>query len=444
MRPLPVLLASVLAATALLLAGCVSRPAGRALPAPPYPAVRFAVITDPHVYDTAVSEPGPAWDRHLGTSAELFVESAQILSAALDGAAAGKPAFIIVCGDLTKDGELASHHRAAKLLATASAAGIPVFVVPGNHDVLNPGSSRYIGSRKERVDSVTPEQFAEIYGAFGYGQALMRDPGSLSYVVEPSAGLWLLGIDSCRYRENRERMVSGGRLPGATREWISGVLAQARSRGVRVIAFIHHPVMEHFRGEKSWIPNDVIDDYDAVGGMLADGGVQVVFSGHGHVQDVTRRTFLRPGGSDVLYDVETGAACSWPNPWRLVELDAGGSMRIESRFVTSIPDHPLDFTDYSRSRFRAGVILVITKELARLLVTGQSAAILASQAVDAAMEHVKGDEKVLRKGFDLAGLDPWAMLIAEAASPLLRDIQTDLPPADNDVTLALGAGPAVR
>ncbi len=443
MRPVPVLLASVLAALALALAGCASQPGGAAPSVPPYPAARFAVISDPHVYDASMSEPGPAWDKYLGASAALYVESAQILGAALEGAAAEKPAFIIVCGDLTKDGELASHRLAAKLFTAASTQGIPVFVVPGNHDILNPGSFRYIGGRTEKVDSVTPEQFVEIYGAFGYDGALMRDPSSLSYVAEPVRGLWLLAIDSCRYRENRERQVSGGRLGSATRGWIASVLAQARSHEIRVIAFLHHPVMEHFRGEKSWIPTDVIDDYDAIGGMLAAGGVQVVFSGHGHSQNITRRSFLRWGARDALYDVETGAACSWPNPWRIVDIDTS-AMKIESRFVTSIPDHPLDFPRYSRERLRSGAILILEKRLARALVYGRSAKLLAAQAADVAMAYMKGDEKMARQGFDLAGLDPWAMLVAEAASQPMRDMQANLPPADNNVTLVLGTEAGVR
>ena len=261
---------------------------------------------------------------------------------------------------------------------------------------------------------------------------------SLSYVAEPAPGVWLLALDSCRYRENRTRMVSGGRLSAETRSWTAGVLAEARTRGVKVIPFLHHGIMEHFRGQKSWMPNDVIDDYDAVAGMLAAGGVEVVFTGHGHSQDITRRTFPRWGRSDVIYDVETGSTLTYPDPWRLVDIDPAGEMKIESRFVTSIPDHPADFPVYARERLKEEAIEIATVELRRALVSGRSAELLAAQAADAALGFSRGDEQEVRRGFDLSGLGPWAALIAEAATQPLHDIQTDLPPADNDVTLHLG------
>ena len=429
---------AAVALAVLALASCASRQAPGAAEQPaPFPAARFAVLSDPHVYDTSLSEPGPAFDRHLRKGEKLLAESGQILETALTAISEEKPAFLLVCGDLTKDGERASHLLAARLLTAVAEAGTPVFVVPGNHDILNPTAFRYVENRVERVDSVTPGEFAEIYGRFGYDTALMRDPDSLSYVAEPVPGLWLLALDSCRYNENRLSIVSGGMLSAETRAWAAGVLGEARARGMRVIAFLHHGIMEHFRGQKSWMPNDVIDDYDAVAGLLAAGGVEVAFTGHGHSQDSTRRTFPRWGRSDVIYDVETGATVSYPDPWRLVEVDPAGGMKIESRFVTSIPEHPVDFPGYAMERLREGAIEMASVELRHALVSERSAGILAAQIADVATVYFRGDERVVRRGFDLSGLGPWAVFIAEALSQPLRDVQTDLPPADNDVTLQL-------
>jgi hypothetical protein len=265
----------------------------------------------------------------------------------------------------------------------------------------------------------------------------MRDPASLSYVAEPLPGLWLLALDSCRYRENGTRMVSGGKLGRETRAWMAKVLGEARSRGATVVAFLHHGIMEHTRGEGGWIRSSVIDDYDAVGSELAAGGVMVVFSGHGHSQDVTRRTYPRWRRNDVIYDVETGSTCVFPNAWRLVDLGSDGGMKIESRFVSAIPGRTEDFPAWSRQRLRDGLIDTVSAQLARALVGAASVRRLAPQAADTAIDFMRGDERVSRKGFDMQGLGPWAALAATLMSRTLRDLQTDLPPADNDLVVSL-------
>ena len=71
------------------------------------------------------------------------------------------------------------------MLGALDAAGVPVLVVPGNHDVLNPRAARFSGDAAEPVAGVAPEEFAAIHADLGYGEALERDPASLSYVAEP-------------------------------------------------------------------------------------------------------------------------------------------------------------------------------------------------------------------------------------------------------------------
>ncbi len=430
----------VLAAAAAL-AGCAGQhgPSPRAV-SQPWPAVRFAVLSDPHLFDAASSDPGPAFDANLGTGSKLFAESRQILEAALSGIEAEKPDFLLVCGDLTKDGELASHQLAVRELGRAVQAGIRVFVVPGNHDVLNPRASRYSGATVEPAPSVTPAEFAALYEPFGFGAAFQRDPDSLSYVAEAAPGLWLLALDSCKYKENRGSPVSGGRLRPSTSRWARAVLSDARAQGIHVIAMLHHGIMEQFRGEKTWLPDYVIDDYDAVSWLLAGGGVQAVFTGHTHSQEVTRRSFPGPGGGWFVYDIETGAAVSWPNPWRMVEVDAAGRMKITSRFVTALPGFSGDFPLYARARLFQWLRAGAEAALIRFGASARSAAALADQAAQAGMSMYRGDEPRSVRGFDTTGLDLGGKILAAAVDGAFRDFQTDLPPADNDVTLDLAAG----
>jgi hypothetical protein len=394
----------------------------------PWPTVRFAVLSDPHLFDVAMSDPGPAFDANLKTGPKLLAESGRILDAALSAIEAETPDFLLVCGDLTKDGERTSHELAVRKLGRLVQAGVRAYVVPGNHDVRNPRASRYSGGTTQSVASVTPAEFSTLYGPFGYDDAILRDPDSLSYAVEVAPGLLLLALDS-----------GGGRLLPSTSRWARRVLSEASSRGLHVISMLHYGIMEQFRGEKTWLPDYVIDGYDAVSWLLADGGVRAAFTGHTHSQDITRRSFPCNDRGRFIYDIETGAAVSWPNPWRMVEIDSGGRMKISSRFVTSLPDFAGDFSLYSEARLREWLQAGVVAAMRRFGASARTAAALADQAARAGISLYRGDEPDTVHGFDTAGLDLGGDIFAGMADGAFRDFQTDLPPADNDVTLDLGA-----
>jgi hypothetical protein len=141
-----------------------------------------------------------------------------------------------------------------------------------------------------------------------------------------------------------------------------------------------------------------------------------------------------------VYDIETGAAVSWPNPWRMVEVDPAGRMKITSRFVTTLPGFSGDFPLYARSRLSQWLRAGVEDSLIRFGASTRSAAALADQAAQAGMPMYRGDEPRSVHGFDTTGLDLWGKILAAVGDGAFRDFQTDLPPADNDVTLDLAAG----
>lgn len=57
-----------------------------------------------------------------------------------------------------------------------SEAGIEVAVIPGNHDINNPDARRYTADGTEKVESITADEFRDIYADFGYVAA--DSPGS--------------------------------------------------------------------------------------------------------------------------------------------------------------------------------------------------------------------------------------------------------------------------
>lgn len=426
------------AASALILAaGCATAP-GPVRPPAGFPALRIAVISDPHIFDTASSSPGAAFDGALLSGIKLLAESRRILESALPAIAAERPDIVLVCGDLTRDGERASHELASRELASLeqAAAGEPaprVYVVPGNHDVRNPHAARFEGDSAIPVPSVSPREFSAIYAELGYDEALARDPASLSYVAQPVPGLWLLAIDSCRYGENGTFPVPGGRVSPTSLAWIEGVLADARSRGVAVIAFMHHNLLEHFRGQRRYEPGRVVDQGQRLTRTLLRGNVRLVFSGHGHAQDIAE---LQPGQRQLL-DVETGSLVSFPNPWRIVRLQGSGRVEIASRAVTGIAGMGEGFPRYSLGRLREGLREFLAVRLARAGVQEPDADGLAGAVADTAVQYYRGDEHTGPVDLEVHAASGWGRTAARVLEGPLRNLGNDLPPADNELVITL-------
>ena len=71
--------------------------------------IRFAVFSDPHVYDSRLGTTGAAFEQYLAEDRKMIRESEAILAATVDQLIEEDVDFVLVPGDLTKDGELDSH-----------------------------------------------------------------------------------------------------------------------------------------------------------------------------------------------------------------------------------------------------------------------------------------------------------------------------------------------
>ena len=161
------------------------------------------VATDIHVMDSSlVIHEGNALTYYIGRDRKMLSQSVEAFQAVVDSAIIHQADVLLICGDLTKDGEKISHERVSRMLGKALQAGIKIFVIPGNHDIRNPFAKYFDGDKTSPAEGVTAEEFASIYRDFGYGDDVLRDPNSLSYVCEPVPGVTLLAIDASQYEKN--------------------------------------------------------------------------------------------------------------------------------------------------------------------------------------------------------------------------------------------------
>lgn len=404
---------------------------------------RFAVISDPHFYDTRLGVSGAAFENYLMTDPKLLRESEAILDAALEEVTSERARFVIIPGDLTKDGELVNHLRVAQKLAKLEHRGVQVYVVPGNHDLNNPDAKVFIGDTTRSAVTVTPKEFQQIYGAFGYNQAISRDRASLSYVVEAVPGLWLLAIDSTDSGHNQELGSPriGGHILPQTMTWIQSRLQEAHRRGKQVIAFMHHGVNLNFLPEAQVFPDYLVDDWPVVGAQLGAAGLKVIFTGHYHSQDAAYPVDATGTPVAGLVDVETSSLASYPCAFRMVTVDREANLEIESRRVTDIKGYrgAVPFQTYAEAFTRTRLPLLVTYQLMDQFGLPQDqAAQVAPFVVDALVAQYAGDE--------IPSAETQATLNYFVSQPdplhtlglLIWGLWMDLPPGDNELVVPLG------
>jgi hypothetical protein len=402
-----------------------------------YPAARFAVFSDPHLYPRSLGTTGAAFQDYLDQDRKLLVDSEALLDAVVDGIGALEVDFVLVCGDLTKDGERVGHQMAAEKLRRLTEGGKSVFVIPGNHDIANAEALRYQGDHTVAVPTVSAAGFAEIYAPFGYDAALERDPDSLSYLAEPVPGLWLLALDSCRWREQGERgyPITDGKIYPSTRNWLQKVLIRAKREGKAVIAAMHHGIMEHYPHNEKFYGQYLVDDFVHLGDMLSAHGVQMVFTGHFHAQDVTARTFDDP--RRTLYDIETGSLVTAPCPYRVVTIGADQQATIQSRFITAIQGHEKGFGPFAADYVYRGTIRLADDALNKYKVSATDWPKLGPQIARAYVAHLAGDETRPAVVLQAADAGWWTRLVMWSQKDLIEGWYTDLAPADNHLRIDL-------
>jgi 3',5'-cyclic AMP phosphodiesterase CpdA len=274
--------------------------------------------------------------------------SEELLDAWLQQVIAAKPKAVILSGDLTNNGERASHEELAIKLSVIKNAGIDVYVIPGNHDILNPWARSFEGERQLKTDYISPQQFETIYADFGYTQAAEKDKDSLSYLVEMSDNLWVLMLDTNMYDHNLDAgyPVTEGELSKSTLAWIGEQGASAKKAGAQIFAVMHHNLIDH--SELSSL-GFTINNKEQVTTKLKDAGINLVLSGHSHVQDIRLQ--------DHMVDIATSAFEVYPHQFGVLHYTSPSSaleyttkkIDVESWGKSNTPNNEdlTKFTKYS-------------------------------------------------------------------------------------------------
>ncbi|NLZ94690.1 MAG: metallophosphoesterase [Bacteroidales bacterium] len=393
--------------------------------------LKIAVISDTHYLSKKLATDGSALQNFEAGTGRNVEDLHQVLSQVLSELEAQQPDILLIAGDITNHGERDSHIDITAKLKPLAENGTRIFVVPGNHDVNVPNPKAYIADKPTPTTSISAQEFEEIYAPFGYNDAIKRDTASLSYVAEVNDSIWLLSIDSNKYKEHTTSTISSGRILPETMSWILDILEEANSKDILVMGLMHHGLVEHMPYQSTFMSDYLIDNWKNNAEILANNGLKVIFTGHFHSNDIT---LLTTSQGNEIYDIETGSLAGYPFPYRLMTLQ-DNKLNIESYFIDSIPGKQNLQEEY---RFKAEKI---GRRIAQSKINSMSLPIptdlkdlLIDMLVKMQILHMKGDEKV----------DAEMQQMIEQLSDVLGDpnasidsFKLDFPPADNFVEIEL-------
>ncbi|MDC1105621.1 metallophosphoesterase [Prolixibacteraceae bacterium] len=365
---------------------------------PPY--LRFAVISDPHYMDQSLRGLfGSALINEKNKNPLMFEHSDIILPQTIQMISSNfRPKVLIVNGDLTKDGSLASHQSMVAILDKAQKLGMQVYVVPGCRDINNFNASRYSGANKVSVPNVTPEKYKTLYHNFGYNDdqiTFSQDLSSLSYACEPQKGVYMIMIDSNSFEGNSASRPYNekSRIKPETMDWIRSIVAQARDERKTVITFMHGAIAESFTGEAEYFPLNLIENADNIANTLADLGIKVIFTGHNHIQDICEHT--SPDGNHIT-QISTGSLLSYPNPYRIITLKTDQNLSIATHIFSELyqGEQGALFLNQAKDDFKKHYSVFFNNILStKYGVDGSLLAIATNTATEVGLMHSYGNEK---------------------------------------------------
>ncbi|OFL14071.1 serine/threonine protein phosphatase [Anaerococcus sp. HMSC068A02] len=331
--------------------------------------ISLSILSDIHILARSLMANNKEFNMAIKYDRKFLVEGEGLLKKALELASLNDSKYIIIPGDLTKDGEKKSHLEVMEILKswTYKNPQRKIFLIPGNHDINNKQAFDYKNLKK--TDYIEPREFFEIYDFLykdkvlefyknsnifkshldfvnkrfnrdfkysyycqGYGSYLARIDNNL----ENKNSLTLLFIDtsiySCDYEQNHKDGKTNvvGALDKNVMKWAIEKIDEAKARKDMIFVISHHAFIPNFRDQrlvlgpfiiKNW-NEKYIDDDPRINDklpieVLADMGVKFLFTGHLHENGTAKYKSVL---GNEIFNIQTGSTVTYPLPIRHINV----------------------------------------------------------------------------------------------------------------------------
>lgn len=283
--------------------------------------IKFFVITDTHYYAKSLDAFGEEYARFMDFEQKCYAETPYINDAVFDYLKKSEDAdIVLIAGDLSFNGEKASHDEFSVMLKDLQNSGKDVYVVTAGHDIeANPFAYDDETGRKP-AEGIKFFDLYDYYRDFGYDKAISFYKENLSYVAQLSDDVRLLVL--CNDSAERKNIAYTDELMA----WAVEQAQKAQVENQLMIAMEHYPVLP---GQPilTLIPDARQKNSKQLIEALADNGVHLIFTGHMHNQSIN---VTETAKGNKFYDVCTGSIIGCPAFMRLVTVEDETTVKIES------------------------------------------------------------------------------------------------------------------
>lgn len=241
--------------------------------------LNIMVATDLHYLSKSINDGGEAFCNVMSKGdGKVMTYIEEIVDAFVLEVIKRKPNALLLLGDLTFNSERISHIELAAKLERVVSAGVPVYLIPGNHDINHERCMGFHGSEVYKVESVSQKEFQEIYCHCGYDRAEYFDKSSASYVAKLSKSLYVIMLDTNSYGQNY--------LCDEAFIWLEDVLKEISKPDVHILGVSHQNLLEH---NFMFTEGFMIKNAQRIEELYKKYNVKLNLSGHMHIQHIEDR-----------------------------------------------------------------------------------------------------------------------------------------------------------
>ena len=316
--------------------------------------VKFYLLTDTHYFEESLGVEGKAFEEYMQKEQYFMKESSAIVKSVFYRIAEDKDTdIVIIPGDLSKNGELESHKSFIKELYNLKASGKKIFVITAGHDYGD--AFAFKNDKWIDVEGTDFNALTEMYKDFGHGDALAFDEPTHSYMAQITENVRMLAI--CCDSENQPK----GAMDERIMSWAKEQLDKAKQDGCSVFAICHYPIIPPVP-VFDLVGDTKVKEWRKVASFLADNGVELVLTGHMHIQSINE--FYSENGNRLI-DVCTACLVGSPAKYRKITVDENSTLNIETLDVGDFDGIPegVEPQEYFDRQFRNSIVTRVTRAL---------------------------------------------------------------------------------
>ncbi|HAQ28952.1 MAG TPA: hypothetical protein DCQ76_04295, partial [Ruminococcaceae bacterium] len=248
-------------------------------------SLKFYLVTDLHHYAPTLGTSGKAYEIWNNKEQKCLAETGAIIDAAFSKLIDDKDTnIVLIAGDLTSTGAMESHLDLLPKLRRLKEAGKQVYLITATHDFISSEMEplRCDGDKLLPATPTPRSKLRELYADFGWDRAVSEHKESFSYCVKLKKGYRLLCMNDDGTPERHGYSES-------QIEWMFSQIEEAKKAGDYIFMMTHHPCLPPNPIYPVFSKKDMLADSDEITTRLADAGVNLVFTGHTHMQNIAMK-----------------------------------------------------------------------------------------------------------------------------------------------------------